>query len=115
MQLDIEASYGRMGITRNLLGLHLVLAAGFLVYLCFLDYIFVVHLDEQRSIVNELSLLIVLLPVFGCLLTYARFSVAGLSRCFIACSISFVLLSITGAVQYLWVATHFHSMLGGSP
>lgn len=103
-------SSARLLVTGNLL-----LAAGFLVYLCLLDYIFVVHFQEQLTVINYLSVLIVLLPVIGGIMTYRRLSssMGGNRRLLLALAVAGV-MSCVALVEYLWVATHFHTMLGGT-
>lgn len=86
----------------------------FLIYLCALDLLFVLEMNEQDSIVNELGFLIVLMPFIGCTLTCAIARRDSTGRKILMCVFIFIVLTVVGFFEYLWVATHFHSLIGGT-
>ena len=100
----------------KLVKIYLFLAFFFFFFLCSLDLLFVFWMDEEKSIINTLSFLIVLMPFIGLLFILKEASIKNFSivRLITTSVIFFSILAITGLLEYLWVATHFHSMIGGS-
>ena len=104
----------KLGITRTIIVVNVTLALVFLVYLCGLDIVFVFLMSEQKSIVNDMALLIWVMPFMGALFTLIALpkSFSALFKILLVAA-SFLSLSIVGYFEFLWVATHFHSILGG--
>lgn len=91
-----------------------LLAFAFLVYLCILDFLFIFRMDEQKSIINDLGLLIAVMPFVGAFLTFRMTKACESFKARIATSLAFFMaLAVIGFIEYLWVATHFHTLLGG--
>lgn len=94
---------------------NLLLPAAFLVYLCILDLLFVFIMHEQKSIINSMGLLVVTMPFIGALVTFKVTQTdESLMKRVMVSVVSFSVLAVVGFVQYLWVATSFHTMLGGT-
>ena len=103
-----------MIVNRAIILGNVLLAIAFLIYLCILDFLFVFIMDEQRSIINDLGLLIVVMPFIGAFFTFRMASDSRSIKTRIFISILFFLaLVVIGFIEYLWVATHFHTLLGG--
>ncbi len=100
----------------KLIKVYFFLALFFLLYLCCLDLLFVFWMNEKKSIINTLSFLVVLMPFIGVFFVLKLTSNEGFStaRLIVTSVIIFTVLAVTGFFEYLWVATHFHSMIGGS-
>ena len=103
-----------MMINRSIALGNLLLAISFLIYLCILDFLFVYVMDEQSSFINDLGLLIVLMPFVGAIWTYRMISnkTSIKMKIFITILLFWILVFV-GFIEYLWVATHFHIFLGG--
>lgn len=103
-----------MVTNRQVLLANTLLAVVFLIYLCALDLLFVFKMDEQKSVINDMGLLIVTMPFIGAAFTFKLTKNSeSLKAKIIACTISFIALVVVGFLEFLWVATHFHTMLGG--
>jgi len=91
------------------------LALGFLAYLCLIDIIFVSIMAEKVTFLNKLPLLVILMPfiavagsskiLWAILKTFTKISVL---------SLIFLTMSGLAFLEILWVATHFHTMIGGT-
>jgi len=94
--------------------LNCLLAMFFLVYLCALDIVFIFVMDEEVSVLNDLGFLIVLMPFLGLIFTvFLTSKWESLKMRILAGAVAFFVLVVVGYMEYLWVATHFHSMMGG--
>ena len=71
-------------------------------------------MDEQKSVINDMGLLIVAMPFIGAGFTFRLTKNSkSLKARIIASAILFIIMVVVGFLEFLWVATHFHIMLGG--
>ena len=103
-----------MAENRQVLLANVLLAVVFLIYLCILDLLFIFVMKEQKSVINDMGLFIVSMPFIGGMLTFKLTkNIERLRVRMVVSTISFITLVIIGFLEFLWVATHFHTMLGG--
>tara|TARA_R110002073_G_scaffold202162_1_gene361633 strand:+ start:897 stop:1217 length:321 start_codon:yes stop_codon:yes gene_type:complete len=81
-----------------------------LVYLMILDLIFVLVLNEKQSWLNTLPLGVFLLPVVCFFIGFK----AQEKYKYLLAVIGAIFGLVVAYLQLLWVATSFHTMLGGS-
>jgi hypothetical protein len=93
----------------RLLKLLLSITVFFLIYLMVLDYIFVRFLKEQQSWFNYLILGVFALPIFYSYVLYKGFP----KYKYLVIPPALFMGYIVAYFELLWVATSFHSMLGG--
>jgi putative effector of murein hydrolase LrgA (UPF0299 family) len=85
-------------------------AVAFLVYLMVLDTIFVLLLKEGQTWLNILPLGVFFLPIVWSVIAYK-----GLEKYKYVGAVAGLFLGyIVAHIELLWVATSFHTMLGGS-
>ena len=90
------------------------LAASYLILLILLDVIFVHVLNEKITVLNKLALFVFSMPFISLYLTYkiADIEIDTLMKIFMYLII-FLGMNVIAFLELLWVATHFHSMIGG--
>lgn len=85
-----------------------------LLFLCILDLLFVLVMKQEISLLNDIARLIIALPFIGTYLIYDKLQMKSLAAKIGILCLNFLFLSICAFIEYLWVATHFHVMIGGS-
>jgi len=104
-----------MKLTIKLLIVNAAIAAIFLLYLCCLDLWFVAVRDQQQSAAIKLGYLIVLMPPLAAIVTFlCTRNKMSLCASALISFVSFVTMIAVAFVEYLWVATRFHTMIGGT-
>lgn len=101
-------------INRKIILANVFLVIVFLIYLCVLDFLFVFKMNEQKSFINDMGLLIAAMPFIGAFLTFRMTNRCGTIKARVSMSfVFFLVLAVFAFIEYLWVATHFHALLGG--
>jgi hypothetical protein len=94
---------------------NLVLAILFFTYLCVLDLVFVLVLDQEQSILNDFVLFIFAMPFISVFLVFKLSEKNQPIKRLLINSISFFCVSsIIAYMMLLWIMTHFHTMIGGN-
>ncbi len=104
-----------MNKTLKLLILNVIISVIYVLYLIILDLIFVFILDEETTFLNYMPFLIITMPFLGLFATYYNLKSWPSPRwCkIIIVVMSFILMSILSYLEIMWVAIHFHTMIGG--
>jgi len=104
-----------MNIFLKLIVINVSLASAYLVYLCVLDMLFVFVMEEKVSFLNNLPFLIIIMPFLSVYLSITQLAfVDNVKIKLFVLSCVFLVMAVASFFELLWVATHFHSMIGGS-
>jgi hypothetical protein len=86
----------------------------YLIYLMILDYSYVVVFDENNKVIVYMGYLIVTLPFLEACVVYR---LLGQERNFLfnllISSAAFIFYCYVAFFEYLWIATSFHTSIGG--
>lgn len=80
----------------------------YLVFLCLLDLVFVVGMQQKVGWYNYLSLMIFTLPVLLVVCIYKR-----TTKSIFIMLITFILGSVVAYLEFMWIAIEFHTLIGG--
>ena len=104
-----------MKLTKKIIVANAALILFFFIYLCSLDLVFVLVFNQEKSILNNFVLLIIAMPFISVsLVLKLEGKDLPFKQLLITLIIFFVSLSVIAFLMFLWVATHFHTMIGGS-
>ena len=100
--------------TLEIIKVNIVIALVYFFYLILLDLAFVLILEEQKTLLNDFVLLIVTMPFISGLITLISLkNWRSLGDRLLVLSVVFIVMSSLAYLEMMWVAIHFHSMIGG--
>ncbi len=86
----------------------LVIALGYLLFLCTLDLYFVFVAGQERGWYNDLGLFVFTMPF-----AFGYYSYMKTNRSLVWVAISLLLGIVLAYIEFMWVAIEFHSLIGG--
>ncbi|ESP90548.1 hypothetical protein N483_14515 [Pseudoalteromonas luteoviolacea NCIMB 1944] len=86
-----------------------IIASIYLLFLCTLDLIFVLALEQKQGWYNSLVLLTFTLPIVMSFYVYKK-----VSKSIVLMLLTFISGLVISYIEFMWVSIEFHTLIGGS-